>query len=72
MLLPLAFVGGLLAAPVALVTGDTRPLGVGADIAELLGAPVAAPFYLLGQGIDAAFTDSGPRSSSSPGAGAPR
>lgn len=54
ILLPLAYSGIALASPVALLDGcKTRALGVGADAAELLGAPAAAPLYLLGQAIDA-------------------
>src|SRR5277367_1392396 len=53
ILLPLAYTGIALASPVALLDGGkTRALGAGADLAELLGAPLAAPLYLLGQAID--------------------
>jgi hypothetical protein len=54
VLLPLAYAGVAVASPVALLDGGrTRAMGVGADVAELLGAPLAAPLYFLGRAIDA-------------------
>jgi hypothetical protein len=54
VLLPLAYTGIALASPIAILDGGrTRAMGIGANALELLGAPLAAPLYLIGQGIDA-------------------